>query len=109
MRAAEILNVLWAQGFTVTLSDNGGLKVSPSSTLHDTQRGLVRAHRSEIIGLLTSAHETTELLLAAAMCCCDHHGDDDAARADMRQQCLDTPPHLRSDLLDHFNQTYRKR
>jgi len=45
-------------------------------------------------------------LIAAAMKACDHHGDGEQARADMRQQCLDTPPHLRADLLDHFQQTY---
>ena len=41
-------------------------------------------------------------LLAAAMKCCDRHGDSDAARLEMRDQCLVTPPHLQADLLAHF-------
>lgn len=106
MQATEILSVLWAQGFTVSLADNGGLKVSPASTLHDTQRDLLRAHKAEIVELLASAHETTELLLTAAMWACDHYGDSEAMREEMRRDCLDTPPHLRANLLVHVSQTY---
>ena len=49
--------------------------------------------------------ENTQLasdLIEAAMKVCDHHGDGEAARADMRQQCLELPPHLQADLLEHF-------
>jgi len=52
------------------------------------------------------AQRFTESLLAAAMRCCDHHNDGEQARADMRQQCLETPLHLRTNLLDYFNTTY---
>ncbi len=45
-------------------------------------------------------------LIAAAMRCCDRHGDGDAAREQMRCDCVDTPPQLRADLLDHFNKTH---
>lgn len=48
----------------------------------------------------------TDSLLGAAMRCCDFHGDGEQARSDMRQQCLETPLHLRADLLDYFNTTY---
>ncbi len=54
------------------------------------------------------AQRFTESLLAAAMRCCDHHKDSDAAREQMRLDCLNTPLHLRADLLDHFQQTYPK-
>ena len=49
--------------------------------------------------------ENTQLasdLIEAAMKVCDHHGDGEAARADMRQQCMELPPHLQADLLAHF-------
>jgi len=39
---------------------------------------------------------------------CDRHGDDEAARAQMRADCLNTPMHLRADLLAHFQQTNPK-
>lgn len=42
-------------------------------------------------------------LIEAAMKVCDRHGDGDAARADMRQQCLELSPAMQADLLDHFN------
>ena len=54
-----------------------------------------------------TAHRVTSALLKAAMQACDHHGDSESAREQMRADCLATPPHLRADLLAHFNQTYR--
>jgi len=42
-------------------------------------------------------------LIDVAMKVCDQHGDGEVARAEMRSQCLDLPPHLQADLLDHFN------
>lgn len=47
-------------------------------------------------------------LMTAAMRCCDFHGDTPAAREQMRQDVLKTPPHLRGDLLAHFEKTYPK-
>jgi hypothetical protein len=41
-------------------------------------------------------------LMAAAMRRCDQFNDGDKARQEMREQVLETPPHLRQDLLDHF-------
>lgn len=49
------------------------------------------------------AHRLAAELIAAAMKVCDHHGDGEAARADMRQQCLELSPHLQADLLNHLN------
>ena len=49
--------------------------------------------------------ENTQLaldLIEAAMKVCDRHGDGESARAEMRQQCMELPPHLQQDLLDHF-------
>jgi hypothetical protein len=52
-------------------------------------------------GSLT-AHRLTKDLLRAAMNVCDQHVDQESARAEMRQQCMELPPHLQKDLLDHF-------
>jgi hypothetical protein len=41
-------------------------------------------------------------LIKAAMKACDRYGDGEAAREEMRQQCLEVPPELQLDLLDHF-------
>lgn len=46
------------------------------------------------------------VLIGAAMAVCDFHGDGEQARQDMRKQVLETPAHLRADLLDHFRKAY---
>lgn len=51
---------------------------------------------------------TLNALLEAAMRRCDQFNDSETAREDMREQVLEIPPHLRQDLLDHFNQQERK-
>ena len=47
-------------------------------------------------------HDTTAALTAAAMRVCARYGDNAAAREQMRLDCLNTPSHLRADLLAHF-------
>ncbi len=102
MTACKILTLLWGHGFHVSLTDDGGLKVSPSSTLHADLRELLRANKAEIVTLLSEAHDTTAVLIAAAMRVCDQYDDNDAKREEMRQDILDTPHHLRRELLDYF-------
>ena len=106
MTAASILEVFWAQGFTVSLVDNDRLAVSPASTLHETQRELLRANKAEIVALLRDAKATTDALVKAAMLACDHFKDSPADRDLMRRECLATPLHLQADLLNHFTKTY---
>lgn len=53
------------------------------------------------LGSLT-AHRLTKELIAAAMRRCDEFNDGELARQEMRQQCLELPPDLQADLLDHF-------
>lgn len=102
MDADKILSLLWGHGFHVSLTRDNGLKVSPSSTLPPNLRELLRANKTEIVKLLTECRATTATLIEAAMRVCDHYGDSEAAREDMRQDVLATPPHLQQDLLDHF-------
>jgi hypothetical protein len=45
-----------------------------------------------------------EALMQAAMLVCNRHGDSQAARGQMQADCRATPPYLRCDLLEHFNQ-----
>jgi len=106
MTAASILEVLWAQGFTVSLVDNDRMAVSPSSKLHDTQRALLRANKAEIVALLCDAKATTDALVKAAMRACDHWRDGPADRGLMRLECLATPAHLQADLLNHFKKAF---
>ena len=106
MTAASTLEVLWAQGFTVTLVGSDRLAVSPASTLHETQRELLRANKAAIVALLRDAKATTDELVKAAMLACDHFNDSPANRDLMRAECLATPTHLQADLLNHFTKTY---
>ena len=46
-------------------------------------------------------------LLAAAKRACEHWGDGPEARRVMRADCLATPPHLRADLIQHFQESYQ--
>ncbi|APW47032.1 hypothetical protein [Rhodoferax antarcticus] len=105
MTPAEMLADLFHDDIDVRLADDGlNVVVSaPTGKLTDHHRRLVRGSKPELIGFLLDVERTTALLIAAAMRCCDRHGDGAQARDDMRQQCKDTPPHLRQDLLDHFN------
>lgn len=72
------------------------------------------AHFAAFAEIATFARppEANDLLLArlihAAMRACDYWGDSAASRAPMRQACIDTPPHLRADLLEHFRTMYSK-
>lgn len=106
MAPDAILSALWAEGLTVTLAANDALAVSPASILRDAHRALLRTNKVGIVDLLRVAHDNTQQLLAAAMRACDHHGDGPAAREEMRQSVLETPGHLRADLLEHLQQAY---
>lgn len=52
------------------------------------------------------AAPTLRDLLAAAKRACDYWGDSPEARRAMRADCLSTPPHLRADLIEHFQESY---
>jgi hypothetical protein len=75
-------------------------------TLSPAQRALVLANKPDLVAFLLDTRKTIQQLLAAAMRACAYHYDVEPALAKMRQDCMDTPPHLRNDLLQHFNETY---
>lgn len=54
------------------------------------------------------ARALTDALIAAAMRRCDQFNDGQQARENMRRDCINTPDHLKPDLLRHFNEALRK-
>ncbi len=58
MAAASILGALRAQGFSVSLVGSDGLLITPSSTLGQARRELLRANKAEIVALLRDAKAT---------------------------------------------------
>ena len=101
MNPHELLVALWAEGVTVRLAP-GGKNLAAAGRLTPGQRDLVLTHKPELIAFLVAAHATTTALIAAAMKRCDEFNDGPLAREQMRQDCLALPPHLRADLLEHF-------
>ncbi len=89
----------------------------PQGRQHATGTATPMQHPSETSATLAApscatvaseltAQRTMKKLLAAAMRACDHWGDGPEAREQMRRECLETPPHLRADLLEHFRREY---
>lgn len=109
MTARAILAGLLAHGIELECTPDGKNLLVPAGCLTPNQRAQVLAHKPELIRLVLEADQLTRQLLQAAMHACRHWGDNQAAREQMRQDCLNTPPHLRSDLLAHLRTTYQGR
>jgi len=107
MTAQTLIRQASAAGVELRLID-GKVKASGNAAALAELVPQLRQHKPELIQFLQEAHVTTTALIAAAMRACDHFNDSDAAREAMRLDCLNTPLHLRVDLLDHFNETYPK-
>jgi hypothetical protein len=103
--ADAILADLLAHGIEPTVTPDGtGIEV-PAGKLSPIQRAAIVAHKQELITRLIETSQITAQLIAAAMRRCDQFGDDEAKRAQMRSDCLETPPHLQADLLQHFKES----
>lgn len=102
MNPHEILIALWADGVMVKLTPDANNLAVPAGRLNNHQRELLLSNKAALVTYLVSAHTTTVSLIAAAMRRCDQFNDGADARAEMRQQCLELPPHLQADLLEHF-------
>lgn len=109
MNAQTILADLLAHGIELECTPDGKSLTVPAGALTPAQRAQVLTHKAELIRLVQESSRLTHQLLLAAMRACDHHGDGPEAREQMRQDCLNTPPHLRADLLDYFRKTYEER
>lgn len=102
MTARVILAGLLARGIEPECTPDGKNLVVPAGCLTPRQRALVLAHKPELIQLVLESNRATQQLLCAAMRACDHWDDNPAAREQMRLDCLGTPPHLRTELINHF-------
>lgn len=106
MSARSVLADLLAHGIELECTPDGRSLTVPAGALTPSQRAQVLAHKAELIRLVQESSRITHQLLLAAMRACDHWGDTLQAREQMRQDCLNTPPHLRVDLLEHFKKHY---
>lgn len=106
MTPQAILSDLWAAGICVRLASDGLNLSVPAGCLSPDQRALVLAHKPALVAFLQEVQSNTKELIDAAMKACDHHGDNESARTDMKRECLETPPHLHNDLLEHLQHTY---
>ena len=102
MNPREILIELWQAGILVRLAPDDVNLAVPAGRLTPGQREQLLTHKPALINFLAEGHATTVSLIAVAMNRCDQFNDSDQARAEMRQQCLELPPHLQRDLLAHF-------
>lgn len=108
MDAEALFRKLGASGIRLEL-DGDDLLVRSAQPLDKELREAIRDQKPALIEFLSAAHETAEQLIEAAMQACDHHGDTEEARAQMVRECIDTPPELQRDLLEHFQRAYRSR
>lgn len=92
---------------TAKTDERGVSSVSsvPSGSIYEFPRGVSSVSSVGVTGIFENCISVDELI-AAAMRACDHHGDSPAARQQMVRDCLDTPPELRQELLEHFERTY---
>lgn len=102
MTPQTILRDLWKAGICLLLTKDGQNLSVPAGCLSPEQRALVLTHKPSLVAFLQDVQATSKELIKAAMLVCDHYRDNESARADMRRECLATPPHLQADLLDHF-------
>jgi len=89
--------------------ERGVLTVSsvPSGRIYEFPHRVSSVSSVGVTGIFENCISADELI-EAAMRACDHFNDGPQAREAMRQQCLETPAHLRADLLAHFTTTYPK-
>ena len=97
-----ILADLLASGIEPSVTPAQAGVVVPAGKLSPSQRAAVLTHKPDLIAYLLESSRITVQLLEAAMRRCDQFNDGEKARQDMREQVLETPPHLRHDLLEHF-------
>ena len=106
MSAFPVIQDLYTQGVRLKLSGDGASLTVPAGSISPEQRALVVSHKAEILEFLVEARKTTTALIEAAMLACDHFNDSPANRDLMRVECLATPTHLKTNLLNHFTKTY---
>ena len=102
MTPETILADLLASGIEPSVTPDKTGIVEHAGKLSPAQRAAVLTHKPDLIAYLLESSRITVQLLEAAMRRCDQFNDSEKARQDMREQVLETPLHLRQDLLGHF-------
>ena len=105
MSTDKLLRAALEAGIEIRLAD-GKIKVSGCADVVMAWAPRLREHKAALIEHLIESSRLTHELLEAAMRACDHHGDGPEARAQMKRECLETPPHLKPGLLEHFRRNY---
>jgi hypothetical protein len=96
--------VAWLMANPANPANLGGVVANPAPQISQKPPELAK------VATLAISHEVGRespdlleaRLITAAMRVCDRWGDGHEAREQMRADCLNTPAHLRQDLLEHF-------
>ncbi|MEI2812287.1 MAG: hypothetical protein V9E91_00285, partial [Burkholderiaceae bacterium] len=97
---------LWSAGIYLRLTNDGRNLSVPAGKLSQHQRALILANKPAIVEFLREVDAATTALIEATMHVCDLYGDNESKREAMRLDSLAVPPHLRLDLLEHFQAAY---
>lgn len=108
MSADTLLREAMTAGVTLRIDEGGALKAAGPADAVREWAPLLRENKADLLQFLQDAHVSTAQLVEAVMRCCDHWQDSHTAREQMRQDVIDTPPHLRADLLLHLTSAYPK-
>lgn len=109
MTAESIVKRLQEAGVSLRLTPDGRLFATPTDRMNADLRQLCKRHKTELIEFMQQAERTTNALIEAAMRACDAWNDTEQAREQMRRDCLQTPAHLRADLLAHLQASYQRK
>lgn len=101
MKPADICRKVFEAGLTLH-ADGPDLVLAPTARLTPDLRALLVEHKVELLAFIREADTLTAETLARAMAVCDKYHDNDQAREDMRREVVETPAHLKADLLAHF-------
>ncbi|KQP20554.1 hypothetical protein [Pseudorhodoferax sp. Leaf267] len=105
MTADRVCKLVFDAGMTMH-ADGAELVLKPAAKLTAELRALLVKHKADLLDFIRQADMLTAETLARAMAVCDRHDDSDQAREDMRREVIETPAHLKADLLEHFRQAY---
>lgn len=102
MTPEAIVADLLASGIELSVTLDHSSIVAPAGKLSPSQRHAVLTHKKDLIEFLLESNRVTVLVLEAAMRRCNQFNDCERACQNMREQILETPLHLRKELLAHF-------
>lgn len=108
LRLRFVLSRLRDAGLEFGRDPDGTLLVWPSERITDELRAMIKDQKNNLVDYLIQIETLTNELINTAMRRCDQFNDSQQARENMRRDCINTPDHLKPDLLRHFNEALRK-